>query len=369
MNSGSINTNYGTSTRLQAGGTYRSYLKFDLAGLASTIQGAKLRLKTVTAGPGVTAHSIGNSTWDETAITSANAPPIGPSLATSRPFNASEWIEVDVTAAVLGNGLLTVALTSTSATALTFVSRESTSNRPQLVVTHVAASPNGTPAARVTANPTAGAVPLAVSFIGSESTDPDGDALSYSWNFGDGSAAATGPTVSHTYMTSGTYTATLTVADGRGGSSNASVEITAGNPPPAPSGTPYASTSFNPVADAQVSSGSLDWNYGTLKTLSAGGWYRSYLKFDLTGLGAPVRKAWLRLYPGTDGLDAHGVADTGWGETTITGRNAPPMGPSVGSSGSIASNDGTQIDVTSLITGNGLVSIGVTSTSPTGSSS
>ena len=70
------------------------------------------------------------------------------------------------------------------------------------------ASSNRAPTARVTASPTSGAVPLAVSFDGSTSTDPDaGDTLTYIWNFGDGSAVATtaSATTSHTYTTAGTY--------------------------------------------------------------------------------------------------------------------------------------------------------------------
>ncbi len=43
--------------------------------------------------------------------------------------------------------------------------------------------------------------------------DPDGDTLSYSWNFGDG-AYGEGLDVNHTYVVSGTYQVTVTVSDG-----------------------------------------------------------------------------------------------------------------------------------------------------------
>ena len=43
--------------------------------------------------------------------------------------------------------------------------------------------------------------------------DPEGDAIRYSWNFGDGTAVSTAATPSHTYAAAGTYTITLTVTD------------------------------------------------------------------------------------------------------------------------------------------------------------
>ena len=47
--------------------------------------------------------------------------------------------------------------------------------------------------------------------------DPDGDLLTYTWNLGDGGTAV-GQTVTHVYNSEGSFTATLTVADGRGAS-------------------------------------------------------------------------------------------------------------------------------------------------------
>ncbi|CAA9519250.1 MAG: Cytochrome c551/c552 [uncultured Solirubrobacteraceae bacterium] len=94
---------------------------------------------------------------------------------------------------------------------------------------------NRTPAADVTASPSAGATPLSVAFDGSGSSDPDpGDTLTYVWDFGDGATAETsGPTTSHTYTVIGTYTATLRVRDNRGSTSPPdTVRIDAGNTPP-----------------------------------------------------------------------------------------------------------------------------------------
>lgn len=76
---------------------------------------------------------------------------------------------------------------------------------------------NQPPIASFTATPSQGSVPLTVAFDASASSDPDGSIVSYVWDFGDGGTDA-GVTTSHTYETSGTFTARLTVSDNRGAS-------------------------------------------------------------------------------------------------------------------------------------------------------
>ena len=54
-------------------------------------------------------------------------------------------------------------------------------------------------------------------FDGTGSSDPDGDTLTYSWDFGDGSTGS-GDTPTHAYSWGDTFDVTLTVSDGKGGS-------------------------------------------------------------------------------------------------------------------------------------------------------
>ena len=72
---------------------------------------------------------------------------------------------------------------------------------------------NHAPVANAGAN-VAGVEGTAVHFDGSASSDLDGDALTYTWTFGDGSAPETGAQASHTYADNGSYTVTLMVSDG-----------------------------------------------------------------------------------------------------------------------------------------------------------
>ena len=75
----------------------------------------------------------------------------------------------------------------------------------------VAAPPNQAPtaAAAVSCNQ------LTCTFDGTGSQDPDGDTLTYAWNFGDGSNGS-GRTTTHTYGTAGPRTVTLTITDTKG---------------------------------------------------------------------------------------------------------------------------------------------------------
>lgn len=88
----------------------------------------------------------------------------------------------------------------------------------------VPASAGQPPVAVATATPISGTAPLLVNFSSAGSDDPDGDALSYDWDFGDGSTATTA-NPSHTYTAAGTYTASLRVGDPGGSSDTALITI------------------------------------------------------------------------------------------------------------------------------------------------
>ena len=66
------------------------------------------------------------------------------------------------------------------------------------------------------------------------STDSSGTINSYSWNFGDGSAAVTTKNASHTYASAGTYTIAETVKDSNNLSNTKSASVTVSITPPPP---------------------------------------------------------------------------------------------------------------------------------------
>ena len=152
--------------------------------------------------------------------------------------------------------------------------------------------------------------PLVVALDGSASTDREGLIATYTWNFGDGSAVATGATTSHTYSTAGSFTVTLTVTDSKGaaGSTTNTITVTA-NTAPTASFTATPTTGFAPLAVALDASASRDpdgsianfeWTFGdgasgtgvsTQHTFLTAGSFQVTLKVtdDRGGVGTSVQ--------------------------------------------------------------------------------
>ena len=89
--------------------------------------------------------------------------------------------------------------------------------------------PNRAPVAS-TGGPYTGHKKKPVTLDGTGSSDPDGDALTYAWDFGDDSPLGTGANPVHEYGAWGTYTVTLTVTDAAGLSSASTTTATIAPP-------------------------------------------------------------------------------------------------------------------------------------------
>ncbi|MGE5178558.1 MAG: Ig-like domain-containing protein [Bacteroidota bacterium] len=112
--------------------------------------------------------------------------------------------------------------------------------------------------------PYTGVLNIALTFNGSASFDPDGDPLTYAWDFGDGGTGS-GVTASHGYAAIGTYTVTLTVIANGLSSTDATAAVIADNIFPAlafttggnditslSSGKPYTCVQIQPVNGAYL---------------------------------------------------------------------------------------------------------------------
>jgi PKD repeat protein len=128
--------------------------------------------------------------------------------------------------------------------------------------------PNTPPVAKFTAPSCTVSVPCPFT---DASTDADGSIASQTWDFGDGSAPATGPTPSHTFTTANTYQVKLTVTDNGGDANSTTVPVivtASANVPPVASFTapacnagsdcPFHSTSTD--ADGNISA--THWDFG-----------------------------------------------------------------------------------------------------------
>lgn len=144
------------------------------------------------------------------------------------------------------------------------------SNPDTVIVTTINRDPVANPG-----GPYTGLVGNPVQFNGSGSSDPDGDPLTFSWNFGDGGTDS-GVAPTHIFSSPGTYTVTLKVEDGRGGSNSAqtTAQIT---PIPFP---PPSITGFTP------GSGTV----GTAVTINGTNFDVQGLRVSFNGVPAVVSK-------------------------------------------------------------------------------
>lgn len=132
-------------------------------------------------------------------------------------------------------------------------------------VRRIVTSTDRAPVVTLTTAPRSGAAPLTVHLDASASSDPDGDALSFEWAFGDGVVVVGGAVVSHTYSAPGHFTAAVTVRDGRGAAGSASVAIDAGNAPPIVSiVSPSAAARFSVGQTITLTGGATDPEEGVL---------------------------------------------------------------------------------------------------------
>jgi chitodextrinase len=149
--------------------------------------------------------------------------------------------------------------------------------------------------------------------------------------------------------------------------SNTANVTTPGVPPPAQTQT------FTPVADTTLRADLPSNNFGsqTVVGIDSSPVTDLLLKFNVTGLaGRSVQSAKLRLYcfdPGGAGGAFKRVANSSWSESTVNWSNAPAAdAATLGSIGATVAGTWYEVDVTSAVTGDGLVSLRASGSSPNG---
>lgn len=190
-------------------------------------------------------------------------------------------------------------------------------------------------------------------------TDPNGDAITAYGASGLPTGLSVGTTsglITGTTTTAGTFGVTITATDQRGATGSASFTWTV---------TASGSTlTFSPVADTFVASDRPDRNFGTRSTVSTDASPVRYIlvKFAVSGTaGKTIRGVRLRLYcvnasPAGGGL--YPVSDSSWQEGTVTWNNQPAAGSTaIASLGAVSANTWHEVDLTSLVTGDGTYSI------------
>jgi len=120
---------------------------------------------------------------------------------------------------------------------------------------------NRSPVAGFVIDPAAGIAPLAVQVDASASFDPDGDTMTYQWDFDDGTFLS-GMIATHSYATAGEYTIKLTVTDAEGQVATArqTVTVSTGGEAPVASFIASPSSGGTPLTVAFNASASTDPN-------------------------------------------------------------------------------------------------------------
>jgi methionine-rich copper-binding protein CopC len=317
-----------------------------------------------------------STSWTESGITWSNAPTLsGSPLDSAGAVSAGTWAEYDVTAHVTGDGTYAFGLSSASENSAYFSSREG-ANPPQLVIA-VGAPADTTPPQVTGRSPASGATGVSASTNVTTTFDEPVQGVSgstfalrqgstsVSASVSYDSATRTATLDPSSSLTAGaTYTANLT----------SGIRDLAGNALAATSwsftvASSTAAGSFPAVADALVRSSSPSGNYGSdssLRLRAGDPEYRSFVRFQVSGLGGSVTSATLRLYVTDDSVDGGSVygVSTSWTEGSLTWSNAPALsGTPLDSAGNVSVGTWAEYDVTAHVTGNGTYAFGLSSAS------
>jgi acid phosphatase type 7 len=185
--------NFGTATQisLQSAPALTGYIIFNPGGLPGSVTSATLRVQArTTSSHGFDVRALADTTWSEQTLAYENAPAPDPMIAASSgAFSSGQWISIDVTQLVEGNGPVGIALTRTRTTSVSVSSKEAgAAAAPQLTVTTTGTlAPVNTSPPSISGSAQAGRM-LAAQPGGWSGTDPI--SYEYAWQRCDTTASA-----------------------------------------------------------------------------------------------------------------------------------------------------------------------------------
>jgi len=338
-------TNYGSTVTMWIRGsapTRRSLLRFNLATIPANARISSAVLKLFVSGDGSSvAGSVNtvNGAWAENSVTYANAPQVGVSIAAlPDPAIPNSSVSVDLTSFVIGKTLVDFYITSANNDGVVYYAREKGSAKaPQLIITwttDAVSTPTNTMPPSLT--PT--------------SSNPPISSLTPTAFYVPTTTSSVIPTFTSTFTPPTITTPTVSLTP-----------------------LPNQVLVFPPAADTYIQSDLLTSIFGSSNQIIVDNSpvRNTLLKFTVSGVGMrPVLSAKLRIYcidSSPFGGEFHRVADTTWSEGAVNWNNAPAADTgSFASLGKVTASTWYEINVTSLITGDGTFSFKALSTSTDG---
>lgn len=222
----------GTNATLNLSQWCNPYIKFSLSSISGTVSNAKLRIYFPggTAATTLNVSTTSNDTWTE-----GGTKPTAGSAITSKSLSAvgAGYVEVDITAHVQskmsGNKIVSVALSNTLGNWTAINSRQSSSNKPELVVT---TSGGGTVAVTgVSVSPTSASIGVgATTSLTATVTPSNATNKTVSWSSSNTGVATVNSSGVVTGVAAGSATITVTTQDG-GKTATCAVTVTSTPPP------------------------------------------------------------------------------------------------------------------------------------------
>jgi hypothetical protein len=139
VSANSPSANFGNATAIEVDGSPEkiSYLRFDVSGLSGAVQTALIKLTATDPSQfGGRVYPISYNSWDEDSVTYNTRPTLDSiPLFDLGAVSVGDVVEIDVTSAIIGDGIYSFAIVSDNRNGADYHSREALNNPPELIVT------------------------------------------------------------------------------------------------------------------------------------------------------------------------------------------------------------------------------------------